>query len=314
MVHNWRILEDYETLSDHVFIDFEIDLSFRRVVGSNSQNHIRWNMTKFDWDKFRESLSIALAWGPEDSLSGPDLADWIGRTMTDACDAASPRIRPGHRGRSCYWWNDDIARLRGECVASRRRLTRSKHGGGRNICSELDYRIARAKLRDAIKAAKARSWDELVRTVDENPWGLPYKLVLGKLRRLSRGLTETLEVGVRERLLDELFPRGEIFSYDGPADIAWREDWAVTDGEVLLALRRSSLKYVAPGPDGIKGIIWGRVPIEMISLLAKVFTKCLREGEIPLPWKRARLVLIPKGAVVADSLPKARPICLLNDR
>lgn len=118
---------------------------------------------------------------------------------------------------------------------------------------------------------------------------------------------------MRERLLGDLFPQGEPFIPDDLGDLEWREDWVVSEGEVSFALRRGSFKNVAPGPDGIKGIIWGKVPPEMISLMAITFTKCLREGEIPLSWRRACLVLIPKGVVVAGSLPKARPICLLND-
>lgn len=315
MIHDWGVLRDSETLSDHAYISFEIDLSSssRRPVGNNNLNYIRWNTSKFDIDKFKESLSVSLAWGPEEDLTALKLASWIESTMTAACDAASPRVRAGHSRRSCHWWNDDIARLRSECVAARRRLTRARRGNGEDRCSKLEYRVARAKLRDAIKIAKAKSWDELVRSVDENPWGLPYKLVLGKLRRFSKGLTETLDPLVRERLLDSLFPRGEPFILDDLDDFTWREELAVSEGEVLAALRRGSCRNVAPGPDGIKGVVWGKVPLEMVSLMSTVFTRCLDEGTVPPSWKRARLVLIPKGGVAAGSLPKARPICLLND-
>lgn len=157
MVRDWKILEEYETLSDHVFINFEIDFSLRRSATSSISTHIRWNMSKFDLDKFKESLSVSLAWGSESFLSASDLASWIGRAMTAVCDAASPRVRPGRRRQSCHWWDEDIARLRSECVAARRRLTRSRRGNGRDRCGELEYRTARARLRDAIKAAKAKS-------------------------------------------------------------------------------------------------------------------------------------------------------------
>lgn len=39
----------------------------------------------------------------------------------------------------------------------------------------------------------------------------------------------------------------------------------------------------------------------------------MRKGEFPERWKRAKLVLIPKETKANQELPKARPICLIND-
>lgn len=45
-----------------------------------------------------------------------------------------------------------------------------------------------------------------------------------------------------------------------------------------------------------------------------LFNTCLRDGKFPRSWKCASLVLIPKSdKPTADELPKARPICLLNE-
>lgn len=68
----------------------------------------------------------------------------------------------------------------------------------------------------------------------------------------------------------------------------------------------------APGPDGLTNKIWKKIPSEMIHLLAQVFTECLKRGEFPNAWKRAILVLIPKGIETTDG-PKARPICLIDE-
>lgn len=69
------------------------------------------------------------------------------------------------------------------------------------------YRLAKTTLRDAIKAAKNASWKELISSVDKDPWGLPYKLVMSKLRASSPSLSETLDEGNLNRLIDSLFPR-----------------------------------------------------------------------------------------------------------
>jgi len=49
----------------------------------------------------------------------------------------------------------------------------------------------------------------MIQTLDEDPWGLPYKIVLNRLRRSESSLSETLELDVVEKLLDSLFPPGE---------------------------------------------------------------------------------------------------------
>lgn len=51
----------------------------------------------------------------------------------------------------------------------------------------------------------------------------------------------------------------------------------------------------------------------MLGHLANVFTACLRKGVFPKPWKKAMLVLIPKGPTIVPEEIKARPICLLDD-
>lgn len=67
----------------------------------------------------------------------------------------------------------------------------------------------------------------------------------------------------------------------------------------------------APGPDGIKYLVWKKVPGITISKLADAFTLCLKEGIFPDSWKIADLILIPKQDHTIQD-PKVRPICLLD--
>lgn len=55
------------------------------------------------------------------------------------------------------------------------------------------------------------------------------------------------------------------------------------------------------------------VPGKMLKELANLYTLCLRKGKYPAIWKTAKLVLILKGGETQDGLPKARPICLLDE-
>jgi len=87
----------------------------------------------------------------------------------------------------------------------------------------------------------------------------------------------------------------------------------VTCDEVMEAIQgRRRGGCPALGPDGLSLTIWRSVPGCVIEALAMLYTLCLERGQIPSSWKRAILVLIPKGQLDARN-PKARPICLLND-
>ncbi|XP_046417433.1 uncharacterized protein LOC124178240 [Neodiprion fabricii] len=206
-VQQWRVLTERETLSDHLYITYEIR-GPRRVKSGDGGGHARWNWRKFNAECFRESLDTCLAWGPtgEDQTTLAGLAAWVERTMTQACDAAAPRARTKSSNQEP------------------RRLTRDRRAAsGPHHDIEAEYRASKRRLRDSIKAAKAKAWEDLVGSVESNPWGIPYKLVLGRLRTASRGLTENLDSETLGRLLTALFPRGEGSVPVSQEDRSWNE-------------------------------------------------------------------------------------------
>jgi len=111
---------------------------------------------------------------------------WIRETISDACTASMPRVRPSS-ARAAYWWTEEIADLRRSFVRARRTLDRTRRAqntpdlAARTREAEA-YRNAQLALRKAIHAEKARAWDELLLTLDKDPWGRPYGMVLNRLR------------------------------------------------------------------------------------------------------------------------------------
>lgn len=99
--------------------------------------------------------------------------------------------------------------LRSAAIRARRFLTRSKKKGDRSliITRNREYKLAKRALHNAVKEAKNNAWGKLVAFIDHDPWGLPYKLVMGKFRKSSPSLSETLEEVEFNDLLDSLFPR-----------------------------------------------------------------------------------------------------------
>lgn len=134
----------------------------------------------------------------EDSYIGhpEEFAKWIIQVINDALEFSTPRVNTNVHKTHVYWWNEDILRLRRTLIASRRAWTRSRR---RLLSSDPHYRMvfstykkAKKNLKKAIRRAKGFAWRELIQNLNDDPWGLPFKLVLSKLRKIGPGITETV--------------------------------------------------------------------------------------------------------------------------
>ncbi|KAI4474751.1 hypothetical protein M0802_015464 [Mischocyttarus mexicanus] len=111
---------------------------------------------------------------------------WVQRlrsSLNRACDIAMQRAGPGRGGRrKVHWWSEEVAARRRDANAARRKWTRAR---GKNRCGDVlaelreGCRIANRALKLAIAKAKDKSWRELLSSVDGDPWGRPYRLVMG---------------------------------------------------------------------------------------------------------------------------------------
>lgn len=164
-----------------------------------------------------------------------------------------------------------------------------------------------------IHRAKEEAWRELLKEIDEDQWSRPYKVVMNRLRSTGPGLTETLDENILERLVKKLFPRETEEKREELVRVeAWKKEWNITIEETCNIISNKR-KNTAPGPDGITSRMWRKVPRRMIEEITKIMNKLLKIGIFPRKWKIARLVLIPKGKNEEVEIPKARPICLINN-
>jgi len=304
-LRDWCVLSDEESLSDHLYIVFRIGDTRGRMFCRS--HYTRWNTKAMDRELFREALSWLFGSSlPADSVEGLSLR--ITNAVKSALNLSAKKLNFRNNKRGVYWWCDEIQQ-------SRRKLTRCRKRGA--PCEDLLnlYKLARSSLCREIKKAKLEAWDKLLQTLEEDPWGLPYKIVMDRLRRSGTTMSQSLEPAAVERLLEELFPSDETHN----PEESWRENIEldpidrVSSEEVKSAIRgRRRGGCPAPGPDGLSLDVWKRVPDCVVEGLGVLYTRCLEEGKIPDSWKRATLVLIPKG-VTDVRCPKARPICLLND-
>lgn len=324
---SWTLDPITETLSDHNYITFEVSESYlmysKRFYKTNE--YPRWNYKLMDYDILKESLEWTNLFVNTNDVS-PELQAvqtvlHIDNDIRRACDLAAPRAGKYKRKKNVHWWSTEIAELRQNCIRARRLLTKANRRCVRvdntlEICRDNLrhlYKCARKKLRDAIRAAKLKSWTELINTINADPWGRPYLLVLGRLRQSRPGLTEILDDQELTILLDSLFPHAPVIEESGMHNFTWMDDYTVSIAEVMSSINKQKYSNTAPGLDGVRLVVWRKVPRCMLVRLADCFTKCLKEGVFPIAWKNAGLVLISKVKDPNYVGPiKARPICLLS--
>lgn len=316
-VVKWSVRGDLESLSDHLYVEFGIEIAHRKKEKNDKCfNNRRWNFKKMDQELFTSSLeflaNVELA---VDIARTPELySAWLIRIMKDACNVSTPKIFIRNNRRSAYWWSEEISGLRTAAIGARRCLTRHRRRGAPPADVILAYRAAKRALRSAIKKAKNNAWKELIDSIDKDPWGLPYKLVMSKLRKSSPTFSETIDRDILEKLIESLFPNN--LSARSVREISieeWTGELDVNAREIQQFVKKRVIKNTAPGPDNLKAITWKRAPQIVMGHLANLFTLCMREGVFPDLWKRAILVLIPKGSVGISMEIKARPICLLDE-
>lgn len=247
---------------------------------------------------------------PELATEGSTPEIIVGDTMQllhQACDASMPRRLLGNRRRPTYWWTEDIANYRRNCLRLRRRAQRAR-GGPEVAWRSAEYKVAKKQLRDAIKRSKAENWRSLKEEVDQNPWGLGYKIVTKKL-----GIATTspkMNIEIMDNIVTELFPTHPI-SNEGEDEEEVGEIPLFSEEELVLATS-SMQANKAPGPDGI--------PAEALKIttqtcphsLLNMYNSCLKAGIFPSRWKIARLVLINKGKGDPSSPSAYRPLCMLD--
>lgn len=332
MVGEWEVLEGKETLSDHNYIRFCVsDPSEGKAAAAKANRACpqtasnRWVLKKLNVDGLRAAAMIKV-WvkNPLGNFRDVDEGAAAFRTaVTEICDMAMPRCRPSPAKPAAYWWTQELAGLRADCCRARRAYVRCRRRRRRDEETEAflydEYTDKRKRLQREIRNAKARAWDELVETVEKDPWGRPYKLVRKKLSCGGPPTTERLHPEFLQRVVDTLFPvgKGEVGEVGRPPipdPVPWSlEEHGVSAGELAGVLRGLRAKRTAPGPDGIPAKALALASAEMGGSVLQLFNKCLETGRFPKIWKNARMVLLPKQGKPEDSPSAYRPICLLDE-
>jgi ribonuclease HI len=321
-VRNWRV-SDEPSLSDHRHIRFSLDAKQTRAKPFR-------NPRKTDWTRYRSCLEQSLGQGQVAINSTTDIERELGkinrgviRAYQEACPLQYPRRR-----QPTPWWSMELATLKRNCRRAEREArndpTPEKHLMAKNARKEYKY---------AIRHAKTADWRRQCKDIKKIPEAARLRKLLssddmhtiGLLKKADGSMTEDGK-GTLNRLLEVHFP-GSKMGRDEEAYLELKQqtmipspqqrDWArvladsIIDNKKLTWAVGSLNSYKAPGTDKIIPVMLQEgLPI-LGETLCSIFKGCLTWAYLPKPWRRVRVVFIPKPGKKDYSEPKAfRPISL----
>jgi len=303
-IKNWSVLQDRETSSDHEWISFEISSSNSRRREATHKAPKGWRISSERIPQFLEKVKATFA-----QIETVLDAKACEEAVTAACDETFPKKKGGNGRKEVYWWTQEIADIRRECISWRRKVVR---GNKNRNATEADrrtwrdtYAIKRRMLCWAINKEKVRSWDTLIQDLNEDVWGLGYKIVTKKLKLNSIPALTTEE---QMEVAEKLFPNHEVIEWE--AEVVDDEPQPFTEEEVQKACALLKIGK-APGPDNITTELVKALVANCAKEVTTVMNGALKDGIFPAEWKVARLVLLQKPQK-AGQPTSYRPLCLLN--
>ncbi|XP_037941097.1 uncharacterized protein LOC119674048 [Teleopsis dalmanni] len=199
---DWQVSDIY-THSDHQATVFEIHERSTRAIPAATTSNLRWKELTLDKEAFKLLMDDIHLTG-----SANDKAIKLMRCITNACNASMAKKGRRNGRQHVYWWTDQISELRRKCKHARRLCQRAR-GRGNFIAHQEAYKISRNELKKAIANSKTRCYREMCDEVENNPWGLGYKVVMKKL--YSYRPPVTIDAVKLQAIVEGLFPqRAEI--------------------------------------------------------------------------------------------------------
>ncbi|GFU00607.1 retrovirus-related Pol polyprotein from type-1 retrotransposable element R1 [Trichonephila clavipes] len=283
-------LPDYDSLSDHKAIEFDIALDFNSPT--NDGDSCIFNLKKANWkllydsSKFLLSNISDLIVSCQNPESLHDLAKELISIILNSCKMSVPIKKRGmHR---VPWWTTEIGCMRKHVNAARRRFQRCK-----NVPLKEIYKIKQ----------------QFQKRIELSGIALPSGA-------MSNSFEETINEVIFHSFPDDCENEDDDCHKEIRSDaliyISVTDDPPFTIHEINAVINKLKLKK-APGPDSIPNEVVKKLHEMYPDLFLTVFNSCLRLKTFPRCWKKARIILIPKvNDVCVPKLDNLRCISLLS--
>ena len=313
----WRVHDRSFNGSDHHTITWSIplDLPERPLIRP-------WKSAK--WDIFSKHIADYDFHLPENFTTRKLdrlLERWY-KVISEALDKACPLRKPKLSPVEIDWYGRDHQYLKNR--AKRKFLLQKGANSPRKRKAYLKAKLSYTK---ACKRGRKSSWRMFVeKTPNETNMAVLFKILQRREKRAintlvkpDESLTEPGAETIR-MLTDTHFPA----AHEGIDEIVHTNankidtekvrdahDWITED-----LVRKSLLQFKpnkAPGPDGLKPIVFKYLPPNAIEILTVIFQACISLCHTPKLWRETKVIFLPKPGKTTYSIPKSyRPISLSN--
>ena len=239
LLEGWNVSgEDF--CSDHRLIAFQLNIAPPALAPVKNYQRTDWSQTTMSLQYKCSVWKAPRRWSEQ--ILDAEAASFA-TLITSTVDANTPIFVPKSRLRQCYWWNEDLARLRRDVKSAYRKHDATKTREAWQAVIE-----ARAAMRRAVRKAKLQSWQEFCSAAGSFEEGSPKALSrlskilhrtannqLGLVRQPDGSMTDTPEAAINT-LLQEHFPgsyvAGDLVQDISPVELkqdyySWLTDWSM---------------------------------------------------------------------------------------
>ena len=198
-IANWRVVDNDRSGSDHLYIEFDLQSN---VPDSGPRRPL---FSRLDRETLVKSIDEQCKTLVDQKLTIDHTT--ISNILRKACTEASPPRPRSTNRKPAFWWNAEVASLRKECIRARRSYVRARRASSTGNTNDIQnylkhYSDTKKKFHKAIVTAKRDSWKELITKLQEDIWGLPYKIIREKIGQKRLRLSEETV----DKAIGALFP------------------------------------------------------------------------------------------------------------
>ena len=312
-VHNWEV-NDKLGVSDHRLIQF--DLGFKSSIPE-----LQRDFTKGSWPKWRTEIDKKPY--PQDTVYTIKKLEKQGN---DIIERFIKGLDKTHPQRPVSTELPDLRHWDAEVTAADKKVKKRKDQWRRHKSRRTSARIIRAQYqyKQALKKAQRRCWQNFTET-RKNPKDVAkFNKILNHKAMNAMGLMND----------DEGVPLGPSDSLDlmakthfpectnspprrkkqrGKCDLTKCDSLGYVTVETVKRAFESFGPYKAPGPDGLKPIVFTNLSQKALDHLVNLFKASILLGYTPTRWTQTRVTFINKPGKPSYTTPRSfRPISLMS--
>ena len=314
---NWRVQDTIFNGSDHHTITWSLSLEM------DPRPLIRpWSKAK--WKLFTDHVRDYEFHTPEHFTTrkiDKMLTRWY-KVINEGLDKACPLRKPKLNPVEMDWYGKDQKYLKNR---AKRKLDAYKT----TPCNKKRKAFIKAKRTYSRSCRKARklSWRLFVeKTPDEKNMATLFRIAQRRDKRTINTLLKpdntltTPGVETISRLTDTHFPAAQPgttpFQHDNSKSIKTSDlddlhEWI--DPDLIRKSMRMFKPNKAPGPDGLKPIVFKYLPTNALEALSLIYKACISLCHTPKLWRQTKVIFLPKPGKTSYDIPKSyRPISLSN--